>query len=229
MKTHEQVAVVRRFNRLVTQRAGALEDHFLGRARPLGHSRVLYEVGSGTSDVRDLRSLLGLDSGYLSRIVQALASDGLLEVTPAPEDERVRRLHLSAAGSEEVAEMERRSDQAASAILAGLTSAQRERLATAMEEVRRLLLVAALRIEAMHPDSPPARLCVDQYYQELERRFDGGFDPGASLPAPASELVPPEGVFFVAVTDGRPVGCGALKRIDGDVGSIKRMWVSGDA
>jgi hypothetical protein len=44
--TPDQIAQVRRFNRLVTQRAGALEDHFLGRDRPLGESRVLYEIRS---------------------------------------------------------------------------------------------------------------------------------------------------------------------------------------
>jgi hypothetical protein len=43
--TAEDIAQVRRFNRLVTQRAGALDDHFLGRDRPLGESRVLFEIG----------------------------------------------------------------------------------------------------------------------------------------------------------------------------------------
>lgn len=229
MEPAEQVATVRRFNRLVTQRAGALEDHFLGRTRPLGHSRVLYEIGSGTTDLRDLRSLLGLDSGYLSRIVQALAAEGLVEVTPVPEDERVRRVQLTPAGAEEVAEMERRSDEAAAGILHDLTAAQQERLTTAMEAVRGLLLVTALRIDAMHPDSPAARICLERYYKELASRFDDGFDPASSLPAPASELIPPRGIFLVAMVDGRPVGCGAIKGIGGDRASIKRMWVSSDA
>ena len=50
-----QIAAVRRFNRRVTQRVGALEDHFLGRARPLGQSRVLYEIGRNGADLRDLQ------------------------------------------------------------------------------------------------------------------------------------------------------------------------------
>ena len=54
----EQIAQVRRFNRLVTQRAGALDDHFLGRDRPLGESRVLWEIGAQGADLRDLRARL---------------------------------------------------------------------------------------------------------------------------------------------------------------------------
>jgi hypothetical protein len=68
----DQISQVRRFNRLVTQRAGALNDHFLGRDHPLGESRLLYEIGPGGADLCDLRQRLGLDSGYVSRLVNAL-------------------------------------------------------------------------------------------------------------------------------------------------------------
>jgi DNA-binding MarR family transcriptional regulator len=91
----EHIAQVRRFNRLVTQRAGALDDHFLGRDRPLGQSRVLYEIGSGGANLRDLRARLALDSGYLTRVVQSLASAGLVTISAGPEDERVRRAQLT--------------------------------------------------------------------------------------------------------------------------------------
>src|SRR5919107_3464034 len=122
----DQVAHVRRFNRLVTQRAGALDDHFLGRDRPLGESRVLFEIGPRGADLRDLRARLGLDSGYLSRLVQSLASAGLVTLRSGSEDERVRRAHLTPAGRAEIEEMNRRSDRAAEAILTPLTEPQRE-------------------------------------------------------------------------------------------------------
>src|SRR5919205_3382703 len=138
----EHIVQVRRFNRLVTQRAGALDDHFLGRDRPLGASRVLYEIGAGGADLRDLRSRLGLDSGYLSRLVQSLAAAGLVTLRAGPDDERVRRAELTPAGLAEVEEMNRRSDEAAEAILAPLTGSQRERLVAAMAEVQRLLQAA---------------------------------------------------------------------------------------
>src|SRR5919107_2772134 len=97
----EHIAEVRRFNRLVTQRAGALDDHFLGRDRPLGASRVLFEIGPHGADLRDVRARLGLDAGYLSRLVQSLAAAGLVTLRAGPDDERVRRAELTPAGRAE--------------------------------------------------------------------------------------------------------------------------------
>ena len=74
---------MRRFNRVVTQRAGALDDAFLARGRPLGQARVLWEIGPEGADIRTLRNRLGLDSGYLSRVLAALAADGLVVVRPS--------------------------------------------------------------------------------------------------------------------------------------------------
>jgi DNA-binding MarR family transcriptional regulator/N-acetylglutamate synthase-like GNAT family acetyltransferase len=222
----EHVAQVRSFNRLVTQRAGALDDHFLGRDRPLGQSRVLYEIGAGGADLRDLRARLGLDSGYLSRLVQSLASAGLVTLSVDPADERVRSARLTAAGRAEVEEMNRRSDEAAEATLAALTEPQRERLVAAMGEVHGLLKAAGAHVEAVDPAGRTARWCVAQYFAELAGRFEEGFDPGQSLPADDDEMRPPRGAFVVASTDGEPVACGALKTIGPGVGSLKRMWVS---
>ena len=68
----DQTRQVRSFNRAVTQRIGALNDSFLGRGRSLGESRLLYEIGPGGAEVRTLRTKLGLDSGYVSRLLRAL-------------------------------------------------------------------------------------------------------------------------------------------------------------
>jgi DNA-binding MarR family transcriptional regulator/GNAT superfamily N-acetyltransferase len=223
----DQIAQVRRFNRLVTQRAGALDDHFLGRDRPLGASRLLYEIGPGGADLRDLRRRLGLDSGYVTRLVKSLEASGLVRLSQGTEDQRVRTARLTAAGQREVREMNQRSDAAAAALLESMTAGQRTRLVAAMAEVHRLLQLAGLRIERVDPGSPAARWCVGQYFDELDRRFDSGFDPAASLSAEDRDVVPPRGAFLVAFVDGEPVACGAVKAISADVGSLKRMWVSG--
>ena len=225
----EQVAQVRRFHRLVTKRAGALEDHFLGRDRPLGESRVLYEIGAGGADLRELRSRLDLDSGYLSRLVQSLATRGLVALRPAPEDERVRRAELTTAGRAELEEINRRSDEAAVAILGPLSVGQRARLVEAMAEIHRLLRLSGVRIERVDPSGPEARWCVAQYFAELDRRFGQGFDPGRSIPADDAEMIPPRGAFLLASIEGEPVACGAVKAIAAAVGSLKRMWVADSA
>src|SRR5882724_13589097 len=97
----DQISQVRRFNRLVTQRAGALNDHYLGRERPLGESRLLYEIGPEGADLRDLRQRLGLDSGYVSRLVKALQQKGLISLSRGSEDQRVRQARWTPTGRRE--------------------------------------------------------------------------------------------------------------------------------
>jgi DNA-binding MarR family transcriptional regulator/GNAT superfamily N-acetyltransferase len=222
----DEIAQVRRFNRLVTQRAGALNDHFLGRDRPLGESRLLYEIGEHGADLRDLRRRLGLDAGYVTRLVQALETKGLVRSSHADADQRVRKARLTAAGRRELREMNKRSDEVARAVLAPLSPAQRARMVTAMDEVCRLLLLAGLVIERVDPASPAARWCVAQYFAELDRRFESGFDASTSLPTPDDDFQPPGGAFLVAFADGEPVACGAVRTIAPAVGYLKRMWVS---
>ena len=64
---------VRSFNRTVMTAIGALDDRFLGRSRPMGEARLLWEVGRDGAEVRELRARLGLDSGYVSRLLRSLA------------------------------------------------------------------------------------------------------------------------------------------------------------
>src|SRR3954454_11587123 len=132
------VARVRRFNRTVTQRLGVLEDTYLSRDRPIGQARLLWEVGPDGVQVRSLRSRLGLDSGYLSRLLRALEDDGLAVAAAAPADRRVRMVRLTPSGLAERAELDRRSDELAAGILAPLDDRQRDRLAAAMADVERV-------------------------------------------------------------------------------------------
>src|SRR4029077_20696623 len=92
---------VRSFNRTVTERVGALNDHFLGRDHPLGEARLLWEIGSEGISVRLLRSRLGLDSGYVSRLLRSLEVQGLVVVGVSENDGRVRQVQLTEAGKAE--------------------------------------------------------------------------------------------------------------------------------
>src|SRR6187431_1411216 len=105
-----QIAQVRRFNRVATERAGALSERFLGRRRPLGQARLLWEIGRDGAEVRDLRTRLGLDSGYLSRLLRSLEGEGLVAVRPDAGDARVRRATLTPRGVREWDELESRSE-----------------------------------------------------------------------------------------------------------------------
>src|SRR6516162_9710849 len=145
------ISQVRRFNRTVTQRVGALDDAFLARGRPLGQARVLWEIGPDGCDVRRLRARLDLDSGYLSRLLRALEDDGLITVEPSDADRRVRTARLTGRGLAERAVLDQLSDDAARSILRPLSARQRDRLVTAMAEVERLLAASAIQIAECDP------------------------------------------------------------------------------
>jgi DNA-binding MarR family transcriptional regulator/GNAT superfamily N-acetyltransferase len=222
----DAVEQVRRFNRAVTQRVGALDDHFLSRDRPLGEARLLWEIGPEGCDVRALRARLGLDSGYVSRLLRSLERDGLVKVGPSDGDRRVSTALLTPRGLKERDLLDRRSDELASSLLDPLTAKQRDRLVAAMGEVERLLTAGLVRIEPRDPGDPQAQHCLREYVRELDRRFDAGWDPRQSISADPHELRPPAGLLLVAGVLSEPVGCGALKFHDGEPTEIKRMWVS---
>ncbi len=217
---------VRRFNRTVTQRVGALDDTFLSRDRPLGQARLLWEIGAGGSDVRELRSRLDLDSGYLSRLLRSLEGDGMVVVEPSHDDARVRTARLTSRGLAERAELDRRADDAAAAILQPLGVRQCDRLITAMAEVERLLVASTVQVAVCDPRHPDARWAVRAYVAELSDRFEDGWNPALSISATDEELTPPAGLFLIATLHADPVGCGALKFHDAAPAEVKRMWVS---
>jgi DNA-binding MarR family transcriptional regulator len=210
------IARVRSFNRLVTRQAGVVGDRRLG-TRPFGESRVLFEIGLEGATPRDLRARLGLDSGYLSRLLGALQRDGLVEAVPDPADRRTKRLSLTLDGETELGEINRVSDELAAAALAPLSREERERLLRAQDEVRHLLARSLFTVELEDPRSADARWCLSQYAAELDERFPEGFDPGV-WPADATR-------FVIARIDGQPAGCGVLKTLSPEVGELARMWV----
>jgi DNA-binding MarR family transcriptional regulator/GNAT superfamily N-acetyltransferase len=221
----DAIALVRRFNRLVTQRAGALDADYLGRPRPLAASRLLFEIGPETVELRALRERLGLDAGYLTRLVQTLTAEGLVRTGRSPGDRRQRTVRRTPAGRREVLTMDAQADARAAQLLSTVGASQSGRLLAAMDTVCALLRVASLDVACVDPDGSVAHWCLQQYFAELRERFDGGFDPGRSIPMPTEALVPPYGAFLVASIDGAPVACGALRTMAPQVGYLKRMWV----
>ena len=210
----------------MAERIGALTDQFLGRGRPMGESRALWEIGLEGTEVRSLRRRLGLDSGYASRVLRALERERLVRVSAAGDDRRVRFVRLTDRGRRERAELDRRADHVAQTFLDPLSGSQRVRLIAAMTEVERLLTASMTTFEVEDASSPDAQWCIGQYFAELETRFDSGFEPSRSISASAKELTPPHGLFVAARMRGRPVGCGALKFHPDAPTELKRMWVS---
>jgi DNA-binding MarR family transcriptional regulator/GNAT superfamily N-acetyltransferase len=219
------IAQVRRFNRTIGEAIGITDDRFLGRRRPPGESRVLWEIGVEGADVRGLRRRLGLDSGYVSRVLRSLGRQGLVRIRVDRRDRRVRRATLTRRGRTEREHLDRRSDLLAAGLLRALTAQQRARLLVAMRTVDRLLRASTVRFVVSDPQSADARACLNEYFRELDRRFDTGFDPARSNPAERRQLMRPQGLFLVMYARERAIGCGALKFHGRGPAELRRMWI----
>ena len=147
--------------------------------------------GAATCGCCDPR--LDLDSGYLSRLLRSLEADALIDVRPSEHDRRVRTARLTTKGSAERALLDRRSDSLARSMLEPLDDPQRQRLVSAMNEVGRLFTAALVEIDAVDPAHHHAQHCLREYFAELDRRFDGGFDPERSISADARRDATPGG------------------------------------
>ena len=224
-----QLALVRRFNRAVTQRIGALDDNYLSRGRALGLSRLLWEIGPAGCEVKLLRARLGLDSGYFRRQLRRLEADRLVITDPGGEDGRERKVRMTRKGLAERAVLNRSSNELAASILTPLTKPQRDRLITAMADVEGLVLASQVQVEIIDPRNVDAQYCLRSYFEELGQRFDAGFDPAYSISASDEEMTLPNGLLLVATLRGAAVGCGALKlHADTRIAEVKRMWVAAD-
>ena len=194
----DQVELVRDFNRYYTRRLGILSDRYLGQDRTLGEARLLFEIGA-TADVRELRTRLGLDSGYLSRLLRSL-EQRLIRVRAHPSGGRASVAELTPAGVRERADLDARSRAGISELIGPLTAEQRDQLVAAQAQVRRLLRLAAVTIEAVDDGASVARYCLRAYASELAVRFPEGYDD--STLAKPGELVGDAGALLVAREEG---------------------------
>ncbi len=222
--TLDPLSRVRRFSRAVTTETGALDQSFLGRGRPLGTARVLNAIGHGRGDVADLRGYLGLDSGQLSRILRGLEDEGLIEMHPDPADARRRSARLTPAGQTEFAEYEALSNANAASLLD--RHPDPDKLLAAMDFVASALTRARIEIRTTDPEGPEADHCLSAYFSELAGLFRQGFERARTADPQAPDMRPPRGAFLLALSDGLPIGCVALKGTDMGYGEVKRLWVA---
>jgi DNA-binding MarR family transcriptional regulator/GNAT superfamily N-acetyltransferase len=136
----ERVAAVRRFNRFYTQRIGLLEESWANSRFSLTQARVLYELTRGDrTTAAELARELGLDPGYLSRILRRFKADRLIVTRRSERDRRQSVLSLTARGREQFAPLEARTNEQVSAMLAGLSASAQHRLCQAMRTIHGVL------------------------------------------------------------------------------------------
>src|SRR3981081_2257875 len=137
---NNQVAAVRAFNRFYTRKLGVLDQHLMQSPYSLSEARVLYELAHRQEpSAKEIGTELGLDAGYLSRIVQNFDENGLITRTPLASDRRQYQLALTAKGRQASAKLERSSQDEVGAMLAGAPLGGRSKLVGAMAAIERLL------------------------------------------------------------------------------------------
>jgi DNA-binding MarR family transcriptional regulator/predicted GNAT family N-acyltransferase len=135
-----QIASVRAFNRFYTRRLGVLDQHFGKSPFSLSEARVLYELAHHDDlAAKEIGIELGLDPGYLSRIVQSFDEKGLITRKPLPSDRRQVCLNLTAKGRQTFAKLNLNSQNEVAAMLAALSPGDARRLTGAMATIEDLL------------------------------------------------------------------------------------------
>src|ERR1700738_4715863 len=136
----EQISGVRAFNRFYTRKLGGLDQQLLKSPFSLSEARVLYELAHRDDvSAKEIGTELGLDAGYLSRIVQNFDEKGLITRKPLASDRRQYLLSLTAKGRQAFAKLDRSSHDEVAAMLAALPRGDGQRLITAMAAIERLL------------------------------------------------------------------------------------------
>ncbi|KJC41461.1 MarR family transcriptional regulator [Bradyrhizobium sp. LTSP885] len=229
----DQVAAVRGFNRFYTRKLGVLDQHLLQSPFSLSEARVLYELAHREdAAARDIGIELGLDAGYLSRIVQKFDDDGLIARKPLPTDRRQVRLNLTAKGRQTFAKLNRSSHDEVTAMLAALVPADRNRLTAAMATVERLLgETDAAAPRAILRDPRPGDLgWVVQSHGALYAS-EYGFD--ASFEALVADIAAKFLTSFdasrercwIADIDGAPVGSVFLVRHSDEIAKLRLLLI----
>jgi DNA-binding MarR family transcriptional regulator/N-acetylglutamate synthase-like GNAT family acetyltransferase len=170
------VEAVRRFNRFYTRRIGALRRGLAGSRFPLPEARVLYELSRRKpSTATELRRELGMDAGYLSRLLRGLRRRGLVRAATSAEDARSSLLSLTARGAKAFAVLEARTRADVEGMLLPLPGAGRERMVGAMRDVENLLEGGAPDQAVLRDPRPGDMGRVVQMHGELYAR-EFGYD-----------------------------------------------------
>ena len=229
------VKAVRQFNRFYTREMGVL-DPYLGSALPLTEVRVLYELAHREQPVAsEIARDLGLDGGYLSRILRRFESQGWLSRAPHAGDGRQSVLGLTQAGHDAFAPLQQKSRDEAAALLARLAPADQQRLIHAMQTVQSLLapasVGAASRTVVLRDPQPGDIGWVVQQHGEIYAREYGWNSEFEALVADIAakfirDFQPEWEKCWIAELDGDRVGAVFLVRKSAGTAQLRMLLLA---
>ena len=233
----QEIAAVRAFNRFYTRKLEVLDQHLLKTPFSLSEARVMFELAHrGDLSAKEIGLELGLDPGYLSRIVQKFDEDGLISRKPLASDRRQYQLSLTAKGRAAFAKLEHTSQDHVGLMLGALAGEDRKRLLGAMEVIERLLGAARTPLlPAILRDPRPGDMgYVVQSHGALyasEYGFDAGFE--ALVAEIAAHFLrnfdSKRERCWIAERDGENLGCVCLVRESDKVAKLRVLLVEPQA
>lgn len=219
----QQAEVVRQFNRFYTVHLGLLRGRYLDTDYSLSESRMMYELSQNPGcTANHLRTKLGLDAGYMSRMVRALTERGLIAGVRSQQDKRATLLSLTADGQAVIADINHRASSETVRMLGQLGESQRAQLLEAMNKVREILSPPAI-VRATAAQLNDARHLLYEYFDVIGVVLRDDDDAIRAFLDDASSAM------WIAYVDGAPAGCVAMRPLPGvGAGAVecKRLYVA---
>ncbi|WP_369990582.1 bifunctional helix-turn-helix transcriptional regulator/GNAT family N-acetyltransferase [Pseudomonas xanthosomatis] len=230
----DRAEAVRRFNRFYTQQVGALNEHLLHSAFSLTESRVLYELSAATGvTLAGLCQALGLDAGYLSRMVSAFEKNGLITKARSDNDGRVTHLLLSAAGRSVVASLELAAREEVAQMLEKLPEGQQVQLVQAMQQVQALLGQRTADYLLRAPRPGDMGQVVQQQAELYAREYGWNSEFEALVAQIVSQYLrdydPASDHCWIAEKNGKAIGSVFVVRHDATTAKLRMLYVDASA
>jgi DNA-binding MarR family transcriptional regulator/GNAT superfamily N-acetyltransferase len=231
-ESDRRISAVRAFNRFYTRKLGVFDQHFMKSPFSLSEGRVLYELAHREGlAAKEIGTELGLDPGYLSRLIQNFEERGLITRKPLPSDRRQYQLSLTAKGRQAFAKLDRSSDNQVATMLETLAGGDRRRLVEAMATIERLLDRTCASAPAILREPRPGDMgWVVQSHGALyasEYGFDASFEALVAEIAAKflSSFDASRERCWIADIGGMPVGSVFLVRHSDDVAKLRLLLV----
>jgi DNA-binding MarR family transcriptional regulator/GNAT superfamily N-acetyltransferase len=168
----ERADIVRRFNRFYTRQIGALQEHLLQAEFSLTEARILFELGASAGlKSSDLCHLLGLDAGYLSRLIGGFEKKGLISRSRSAIDARASQIQLTEPGRQVLASLEQAAREEVMLMLQGLSEPQQEQLIQAMRKIQTQLGDGDRSYILRDPQAGDMGIVVQQQAQLYAREY----------------------------------------------------------
>lgn len=225
---------IRRFNRFYTRQIGALREHLLQAAFSLSESRILYELGTSAGLTNaELCQMLGLDAGYLSRIISGFEKKGLIGKTRSPSDARALLIQLTDVGKTVLASLEQAAREEVMAMLQGMPESRQEQLTQAMQQVQSLLADNDSSYLLRDPRAGDMGTVVQQQAELYTREYGWNSEFEALVAEIVArflrEFDPSGERCWIAEKDGKVIGSVFVVRHDESTAKLRMLYVDASA